>query len=221
MALVIPHPPADVMTEFSVALPAFLGGVGERPTIETYAGSAPAVPTWVDVRSPDGTTLTDSPQQVFVLGLGAAAYQDIGAAEPAGWRLFAGNQRFKTVLGRITQRRDSTEWKLAATYYGDARSGRDRVSDLLEATHLLSQLPEVQNADYEVRVLAVPGLNLETFWLQSLTEGSADLVIPFPAQPNQPIRELNTAPAYPMAEFLARIAPLAKRRHKAHALAGS
>jgi len=220
MALVIPHPPDDVAGEFAAALPGFLGGEDGGGAIhEGYAGSPPQIPTWEEV-SASGPLVHD-PQQVFVLGLGAAMHRDIDAAGPAGWRLFAGNRQYKTVLGRMTRRRDLPGWKLAALHYGDPGAGRDRVWELLEASNQIPELPEIRSADYELRVLAVPALNLEAFWLHALSTSYAGLVAPFPAAPNQPVPELNTARVYSMHEFLTKIAPLAERRNQSHPKSGS
>jgi len=226
MAIVKPSPPANVTAICSVDLPSFLSGPGfgsaGQLIAAKYAGNTPRIPSSADLSSIGGIPVLREPQQVFVLGLGDAANQAIGSAVPAGWRLFAGNQKYKIVMGRVKQATSATTgWKLTATYHGDPVTNRDRVWDVLEASNQLLLLPEVQTADYELRVLTLPGLNLETFWLVAQAAGASDLVVPFPAAPNQPIRELNTAVSYSMADFLLRIAPLAHLHYSARPLFGS
>lgn len=223
MSLLKPTPPEDVTAAFSSGLAEFLAGpsygTAGKLVREGYAGAAPKIPTSADI-SAGGVPLIHDPQQMFALGLSAAAQQAISSAAPAGWRLFAGDRQYFTVMGTVTQKPNTTTWNLSAAFYGDPVSRRDRVWDLVQASNGLAALPEVRNTDYELRILAAPGLNLEAFWLVAKTAGS-DLVVPFPAAPNQPIRELNTAPVYSMAQFLATIAPLAQRRASAPALTGS
>ena len=95
---------------------------------------------------------------------------------------------------------------MTAGYYGD------RVFTAFQALKALDGLEQVHEHDYELRVLAVPGLNLEVFWLVSVEEGGADLVVPFPAMPDQRIEALNKEPFYSMANFLTAIRPVAQLR---------
>jgi len=70
-------------------------------------------------------------------------------------------------------------------------------------------LPDVANNDYELRVLAIPGLNLEVFWLAAQKTGPSDLIVPFPSASAQIITVLRSQTPYKLTTFLALIKPLA------------
>jgi hypothetical protein len=225
MSLVNPTPPPAVAEAFSAGLPDFLSGPSFGPagalTRQKFAGSAPSLPSPADI-SPDGILRNHDPQPVFILGLNDVVENNgIGAAKAAGWRFFAGDAKFKTVMGRVTRRPPSLQWSLTAAYYGEPVADRDRVWDVLQASHSLVELPEVQTGTFELRILAIPGLNLEVFWLMAHSAGSSDLAVPFPAPPKQPIPELNDSVVLPMTSFLTKIAPLAQFRSSAPDLFGS
>jgi hypothetical protein len=132
-------------------------------------------------------------------------------------------RQFFCVMGGVAKRPHALAWKLTAAFYGDPVASRDRVWEVLQASNALDGLPKIQTATYELRVPAIPRLNLETFWLVlvNATAGGSDLVVPFPAAPEQAIQALNTAMAYPMNEFLNLIAPMLKRVASAHPPSGS
>ncbi|MBS1859515.1 MAG: hypothetical protein JST11_29340 [Acidobacteria bacterium] len=208
MPLLKPTLPAGIAEAFSKALPAFLSAPRETSISEKYVGEAPSLPTADDLDS--RAILHAEAQEIFVLALtDAANAADIGKAVPAGWRLLAGDSAGKAVLGRVSRRGRPERWKLTATHYGG------RVWQARQASSALDALREVREADYELRVLAVPGLNLEVFWLVARTPGSGDLVVPFPAKPDQPIGALNENPVYRLPDFLAIIRPLARMQLRA------
>jgi len=234
--LIKPIPPAACQVVFLDALPAFLADAPYRRQ-SFVSGTTPAIPTSIDVgyvnagvpgaggfppirgvivhapadglaTPPAGASSfpTMLPQQVFTLDLKAAA-NNTGSIDPAsaGWRFFAGTKVNKTVLGRVSRHGASHAWKLTSLFYGD------RVWDAYTASLALDSAPpaQVATADYELRLLALPGLNLEAFWLEAKTPGSVDLVLPFPAAPNQLIEALNGSPVYSMPDFLDAIRPVA------------
>ena len=197
MAILKPEPPRETAETFSRMLPAFLSVPEESGELRRgFAGQPPAIPTLNDLRiaeQPD--SLLHDPQQAFILDLeDAAGNAGTRAARPTGWRIFAGRLPGKTVLGRVARRRESG-WKLTAAFYGDNAWVE------LNASEALDRLPQVSQADYELRVLAVPGLNLQAFWLVARTPGVEDLAIPFPRrQASSDSPEVLT-----MANFLASI----------------
>ena len=205
MPIVGPTPPAGVTNEFSTNLPTFLSGLAPTPAFpikqQGALGRAPLVPSFGEVSA---DPLHD-PQPVYVLDLRTPTLPQ----QPAFWRLFAGTEQYSSVMGRMTQKNAADPWKMTAAYYGDRTANRDRVWSILQATAALTSLPEVQSHDYELRVLAVPAINLEAFWLVRQGGGGPDLVVPFPETPNQPIPALNTARSYSMETFLQHIIPLA------------
>jgi hypothetical protein len=214
MSIVRPKPPEDVVRAFSKGLPAFLAT--PAGATEAYVGEASKIPSMADLgTTPD--TLLHNAQQIFVLGLrDAASNAGIGAATPFGWRIFAGTVRGKIVMGRLSCRPQPVGWKLTAAFYGD------RVWDALQASTAIDSFARASMADYELRVLAVPGLNLETYWLVDQSTGRSHLAVPIPAAPKpHPIGILNREPAHPMPNFLSAIRPLAQLRMTARSVYGS
>jgi hypothetical protein len=195
--LITPVPPVASATAFSTGLPMFLSGA---PGIERqkYLGANPRVPTFAQVSG--GATVA---QQVFQLSLNEAAH-NTGSINPpsAGWRFFIGHGVSDTVFGRVVQVPPSNAWKLTGVFYGE------RVSAALVASRELVHLPDVATNDYELRLLAIPGLNLEVFWLVAQTAGSVDLIIPLPAMP-QVIPPPPSSSCFSIVTFLALIRPLA------------
>jgi hypothetical protein len=169
-------------------------------------------PSLQDLGQVDDPDLIHDPQPLFLLGLKEIAENaGVKAAKPAGWRFFAGRREGAIVMGKLSIRIPSEGWKLTAGNYGD------RTWAVYQATLALEQLPQVKEADYDLRVLVIPGLNLEGFWLVAQPPKSGnpvlpDLVVPFPAMPDQPIVAIHRDPVYTMAEFLATIRPLARLR---------
>jgi hypothetical protein len=194
--LITPVPPPACATAFSTGLPMFLSGA---PGIvkQNYLGVKPGIPTLAQVSG--GAPVA---QQVFLLSLNAAA-NNTGTINPPsdGWRFLTGHGVSETVLGRVVQVPPSNTWKLTGVFYGE------RVSEALVATRHLVNLPEVATNNYELRLLAVPGLNLEAFWLVAQNAGSVDLIIPF-SQDQHVIPTPPTSP-YRIVTFLALIRPLA------------
>jgi hypothetical protein len=168
-----------------------------------FLGGPPPIPSLADLGLLGEALLDHNQQQVFALGLSDLASE--AAPRPIGWRLFAGNNQGKTVLGHVIPT-SAAGWKLTGCFY------RDRVWDILQASLALGSLPVVHQADYELRLLTIPGLNLEAFWLVAKQPGQSDLVVPFPAAPNQPISGLNTSGAFTMADFRSIAGALAKQR---------
>jgi hypothetical protein len=205
-------PPVASKTAFSNGLPAFLsGGVPSTVVSEKYVGGAPKIPTAADVGMIASGQVLSPPNipaviESFVLSLENAA-NNTGLLSPAraGWTFFAGGTNDKTVLGRVVHRKHV--WKLVAVYYGEL------VFQKLEASqHLDSLLPaQFQQASYESRLLAIPGLNLEVFWLSATKPGGVDLVVRTPTAPTKVGPPLFFPPgkALELQSFLAQIRPLA------------
>jgi hypothetical protein len=163
------------------------------------------LPSPSDIRP--GAILTTYSQQVYSLSLASViANTGLSAAAPAGWRVYAGNAANRTVFGSVLPRPGLTPWRLVSIFYGP------RAWDGYQASQALGTLAQVQTDDYALRVVGIPALNLEIFWLASQNPAIEDFVVPYPASPNQPINVLNTAPWYTAATFLAIIRPLAIQR---------
>jgi hypothetical protein len=210
MALITPIPPPAVTRAFREGLITLLAGPshGSAGTIlrQGNAGSNAAIPSQADVGLLGGITPEHDPQQIFALGLShLASGSGMAAALPAGWRLYAGNAPGKICHGRVIERHPG-DWKLTACFWGD------RVWNAFQESLGLRSLPAVQTANYELRLLAIAGLNLEAFWLVAQQSGLPDFVVPFPAAPLQPIPGLNVTGDIRMADFLSVVVPLAKQR---------
>jgi hypothetical protein len=200
MSLIEPVPPADCTAAFSTTLPQFLTGAAGMIR-ESYLGVKPPFPdqSQIGIAPP-------RPQQVFVLNLNDAAYNR-GKINPpaAGWRIFAGSGQNGAVMGRMLQMPPSLTWKLTGVFYGS------RVAEAMAASQTMGVLPAVTKNDYTLRVLAIPGLNLEAFWLVAQRPDTADLLVPFPPATAQLIPTLTGLNPYKMVTFLALIRPLAAR----------
>jgi len=209
MPLLTPRPPTECVDAFSHGLAAFLsGGPAGLVVSETFVGSAPPIPSAADVGMGSGPVLgpPDMPAwiQAFTLTLQQAA-NNTGVINPAfaGWSLFAGSAQGKTVLGTVVQRRHA--WKLVAVHYGEA------VWETLQTVQQLQSTPpaRVLNETYELRLLAVPGLNTEVFWLTGQVPTSIDVIIPTSSTPSRTLFPLLYRGPQVLQSFLADIRPLA------------
>jgi hypothetical protein len=210
MALLKPTPPPAVTQAFQEGLLTLLDGPSHgragQVLAKNYVGGTPAFPSQADVGLLGSTPPEHDPQQVFMLGLtDLASNPGTGAARHDGWRLFAGNTQGKICFGRVKQLA-AGGWKLTACFWGD------RVWNAFQVSLGLGNLPAVLAADYELRLLGVPGLNLEVFWLVAQPPASGDLVVPLLAAPGQPIPGLFTSAAIPIANFLSNIGPMVQQR---------
>ena len=201
MPLVSPAPPPDVLEAFTTGVRAFVReSVDDQAYKRGFVGEPPAIPTLADL----GKLPYQAAQHVFLLRLDDAAR--VGGPErarEAGWRFFAGESEDTALLGIVSRRGPQEPWRMTSAYYGP------RVWAALQQSRDLQSLPRVRDAGFELRVLAVPALQLETFWMVAQAQGDTDLVAPFPAGPNQLLRQLNEQPVYTMPDFVATIRPLA------------
>jgi hypothetical protein len=207
MSLKTPHAPDAAADAFRNGLPAFLST--GPPNSQDFVGEQPPIPSLAEVETGGSQAVL----QGFVLSLKDAA-TNTGVVSPAhaGWRFFAGGERNKTVLGSVVHRRHG--WKLVAVHYGK------RVWETLRTSQQLdSSLPsQVQSETYELRLLAIPGLNLEVFWLSAQKVGAVDLIhsvtLPVPVPiissrvPEVPARSFPSG-LLELPTFLAEIRPLA------------
>jgi hypothetical protein len=196
--LITPVPPKASAAAFSTQLPMFLPGAPGLVR-QSYLSPTPALPSPAHI-VPGALQA----QQVFYLSLNEAA-NNSGTINPpaAGWRFLTGNASSGQLLARVVQIPPAQTWKLTGVFYGQ------RVSDAIAASSYLQKLSEVGSNDYELRVLTVPGLNLEAFWLVAQSATSVDLIVPFPRASEQLIPSLKAQNPYKLVTFLALIRPLA------------
>jgi hypothetical protein len=209
MALLTPTPPPEVTTAFQEGLTTLLDGPNRgsagQITYQHYLGGPPAIPSQADVGFVSGAPPPGhDPQQVFVLGLSDLVRQPgTAAARQDSWRLFAGNTQGKTCMGRVVQRSPGG-WKLTSCLWGD------QVWSALLASQAIATLAAALPADYELRVLRIPGINLEAFWLVAQPPASGDLVVPF--QANQSILSLGRSGTIELGTFLSVVGPMVIKR---------
>ena len=157
--------------------------------------------------------------QVYSLGLrDIAEGKDLfQSARRRGWRFLAGGYPSVGVGGgcHVTDELADVPWKVLGTL--EARE----IVELLENTKKLNELPEVtRNASniFEVRVLRIPGLYLEGFWLRQTHGRGGDLMVPYGLllegdDVKLPERKrLRRMKALPMDTFLSTIRPSAQKR---------
>jgi hypothetical protein len=152
---------------------------------------------------PRFTRLTDlsksDGQQVFTLRLqDIACGGGIERARAVGWKFMGGDASGLAVAGVVKS--NANRPLLIGLSHGSA------VGAHLDASDWVKTLPEVQANDYELRVLLIPGLLLETFWLKS-TGNLPDLVVLFRKATN----EIECKKAYSMERFLALARPWAEK----------
>ena len=150
-------------------------------------------------RVPAGLHVNPEPHPIYVLSSKDVIGDAYGtaAARLVSWRYFAADIWNTVVVGDVS---NTNPPKVTGLRYGDTGKRALNVKKKMEA------LPELQAADYEPRILRVPGALAEAFWLHSLS-GSAGLVVPCqhvfgsPCQEGQP---------YAIDHFLETLRPLEK-----------
>jgi hypothetical protein len=138
---------------------------------------------------------------------------------PLTWRCFAGGHKNMTSATGCMATfggRGYPPVKVMAVTRGTAPA------EILRSTELLNELSEVSgnpNNQYELRVLRMPALGMEAFWLHSQSANLGDLVVPYGSLPaawssaNPPAPEApKGSHAYSEADFLNGVAQLAQQR---------
>jgi hypothetical protein len=207
MSLIRPAAPPECIAAFTKALPSFLA-MSQNGDLasEGYVGALPRVPRLEEIGEAPEKIVPADVQQLFKLGLTDAANNaGVRAATPTGWRVFAGKSPESTVLGVIVQR-PQTGWKMTACYYGR------RAWDALQSSDTLKDLSEVNADDYQLRILTVPGLNIEAFWLAAQKAGGEHLVVPMMAPAldvaeRMGVHGVAAQTVFTMSNFLAAIRP--------------
>jgi len=111
---------------------------------------------------------------------------------PAGWRFLLRSepgQAEQAIAADVNTRAEGAP-KMTGVWRGM------QIQKLAQAIDELEALPEVRAQDYELRILGIPGLHIEAFWLKP-EAGGPDLVVPFRAL----TKEIQLMRAYPADEF--------------------
>jgi hypothetical protein len=138
---------------------------------------------------------------------------------PITWRCFAGGHKNMTSATGCMATYGGPGFppvKVMAVTRGPAPA------DVLRSTEMLNELSELSgnpNSQYELRVLRMPALGMEAFWLHSQSANVGDLVVPYGSLPdafNLPKPSAKGAPqgnqAYSEADFLKATSELAQQR---------
>ena len=117
---------------------------------------------------------------------------------PRGWRFMVQAEN-RAGAGHIRELPDDTA-KMSRVSEGDA------VLRAIEICNGLENLSEVPKNCYELRILKVPSVPIEVFWLRA--EDGNDVVVPF----GSATATLENGRAYPLSKFLREIRPIADAR---------
>ena len=144
--------------------------------------------------SPGDLRQQQSWQWTFTIGLEELAKEQVRLpATAVGWRYIIGNR-----LGQALSATVDSNDKLVGLSRGPA------VTAGLRVARELKTLPEAADGKYEIRLLTIPGLLTEAFWLKSL-DGKPDLIVPFSTE-----QELRLGYPYSIEKFLKIMRPLAE-----------
>jgi hypothetical protein len=141
-----------------------------------------------------------------------------GINKPLCWRFIAGGHESMTTAAGCwtTHEYSGTAAKVMATLQSPEMAEMLANAERLNHLNDLSGYPRNQ---YELRVLRIPGLCIEAFWLKSLSARRADLIVPYGLVSHGSDRiklcageNLHKNKAYPAAEFLEMIRDAASKR---------
>jgi hypothetical protein len=137
---------------------------------------------------------------------------------PTSWRFFAGGHQTKTAAAgcMATCGRPGSPLKVLAVTRGPAPAA---ILTCTESLNDLSELSGNPNNHYDMRVLRIPALGIEAFWLKSQSAGVGDLVVPYGWMPRSwdfiqrgPDGTASKNQAVPAADFLRTLADAARQR---------
>jgi hypothetical protein len=139
-------------------------------------------------------------QKVYVLGLQQIA-DGQGPAEQnlAGWRFLTDIAPDLATASEVRMTSDDQPPVFANLSYGP------RIAKAVAASGTIETLADLPQGNFELRLLSIPGLLTDAFWLRS-ADGSNDYVAPYDTV-NQGLQEFYV---YRMDDFLNIIRPRAK-----------
>ena len=149
---------------------------------------------------PDISTVPGN--HVFTLGLQEIADGvALDAAQRIGWQFLISGQAMAAV--------DVSESALQPPVVTRLAEG-NAVTDMATARKSLENLSQIQTSDYELRLLRIPGLRIDAFWLKSLA-GMGDWVVVYRTIGND-----FKGHVFPVSDFMAAIRNLAQQKLAAH-----
>jgi hypothetical protein len=120
-----------------------------------------------------GPSPTYRAQEVYYLGLTElVASGDIRLAQPVAWRYLTTGPTGQSYTADVTQSTGSAP-VMASLSYGPA------IEKTLDASRLILTLDSLPASNFTLRVLAIPGIQLEAYWLVSSASAGTDLVVPY------------------------------------------
>src|SRR6267142_3745314 len=174
------------------------------PSPETRKALANGVRTFMEANDPLRDLVKDAQAvlRVFSLGLKSVATggKGIADAKPVGWRVMVGGDSGQAVIAHVHEALGDVPPRMTGLSRGPEIGTAIRVADLL------NKLQEAQDQPYEARVLRVPGVPIEVFWLKPASGNG--WVVPFLTLTGG----LEVAGVYTMDDFLRTIEPLANKR---------
>jgi hypothetical protein len=183
MPLHMPHPPPGLPDTIRSGVRNLAG----HPHISTEALRG-ATPDEVDV---------STPHQIFTMGLDdLAAGRGLDAAWSVGWRYIVEAAGRPISSAETTLAEDGTTHLLSHVNEGPF------VGATADAVRAVQARPELQAADYELRLLRIPAIYVMALWLHS---EATDLLVPLAPSPVG--KEGHVVPA---AELMSELSQLAR-----------
>ncbi len=151
-------------------------------------------------RVPAGLPVNPNPQPIYLLSLQDTKgnFRLPNVARLVSWRYFAGDVSGDVVTGDINA---TPPHAISGLSYGNT------AKRALQATLALSGLKEVQDGNFEPRLLRIPGALAQGFWLKPPSEDNG-LIVPFGSTFEPTHREGKPAP---IDGFLTTLRPVAKQ----------
>ncbi|HKD09930.1 MAG TPA: hypothetical protein VKB79_28750 [Bryobacteraceae bacterium] len=167
-------PPAKASLAVARALQVFLQP-DLKPQDERYVGPQPSLPDaaslGLDLTSIDVATVEQhGPLGVYTLHLNDLSGGGIRAAVPTGWGFLVGDPKQGIILCTVAQQPVTGAWRLTSAYYGE------HANNVFTAKDKLKSLAQTQTRSYELRILVIPAIHVEAFWLFDRSPSATDLV---------------------------------------------
>jgi hypothetical protein len=171
------------------------------PAYSTRQTLADGLKKFAKPDDPMVAALANAPcQWVFTLALPDLAKNGggIANAKAAGWRFLA-SAGSDAAAAEVSEPPQGHPPKMRSFARGP------QFQQAIQAAQEVEALPQARDQHYELRVLRVPGLLMEAFWLKA-QGGGEDYVIPYLVpDPQRQYRRV-----FPMSEFLDTVRPLAE-----------
>lgn len=178
MPLRIHHPPKEAVAAFFDRLEEFLAAEETDSVLhECHAGAKPPIPSAAHLGLKRDRGNEDRPAlalPVFSLSLQQASGRGAFSPTHAGWSFFVAGEEHKTIAGRVVHKQHG--WKLISVNYREplVEQTLRRALDLIE-----SPPAETRDRDYDLRLLEIPAVNANLYWLAT-RQKSAGLILSAP-----------------------------------------